>query len=361
MAMPTVGSFLWDIFIGVAFVVGAMIALPRKKTSVPQVLAVMLECAIMLCVLDVAQKQDPNSLPVYLFWFCLAGVLEMIAIIQGTKYTEGSVYKRTVVNAFIIIFVSAIVFAVCAFIEPAKDVMAAETTSRSSGGIGYLYICVVQLIATVISALLVKLLLKWIKGDGVVYRVLFCIIMMYDILGVPARGYINYKSRHEAPARDDVLIVLGITYMVMVLTIVVVIFVVVNVVKGREKHKFGSIISEKSLFEKKIIGEIDREDREASDGIDRAIEVLSKELEKRNMVLELISDMDAAKKMLGDKAAKLRKELETLSSSFASLKGSGGYMTICVRPLGDEMMLMSEISFNEGYEGEKTMTITRVL
>ena len=78
-----------------------------------------------------------------------------------------------------------------------------------------------------------------------IYKTLFILGMLYDLVGVPARGYINYKSRHGEPKRDDVMIILGITYLLMTLSYIVVIAIAVNISKTAEAHGVGKNIKKR--------------------------------------------------------------------------------------------------------------------
>ena len=361
MEMPTLGAFVWDLFLGITFVLGPTIALERKNASAWRRAALAMACAAILCILDIIQKQDPDDLKIYIVLFLFAGLFELTAIILGTALSEGSIYKRMVVNASTIIFTSALVFAGTSFSEEAKKVMAAETTARDSEGIGYLIVCVVQLAACVIAALLVKLLLKWIKGDGIVYKIIFALIMLYDMIGVPARGYVNFKARHEAPERNEVLVVLGITYLLMTATIVVVIAIALNLSKGAESRGIMKRMISRQSMEKKIIGEIEQEEHSVSDDTDRVLNRISEELKQRGMVLELLSDMDEVKDRLKDKTVRLNEELESVCREIKSKAVTGGYMTLCVRPLGDTYMFMCELSSDDGSCAQGSRTITKVL
>ncbi len=361
MVFPTFGAYMWDVALGVSFVAGAMIALPAKKVGVRKVIVLMLICSIILCVLDVVQKQTPEDLQIYMFLFITAGIMEISAIILATHYTVGSIYKRAVVNMFITICSSALLFAVCYLFEPARKVMAAETISRSSEGIGYLVIVIAQLFVAAVGGLIARLILKHFSGDGIVYRILFVLLMLYDIVGVPARGYVNYKAKFKTPDQDHVLRVLGVSYISMSVTIAAAAVITVNILKSREKQKAKERIEEKSLIEDKILNEIKQEQGESSDEIQELLQNMSDEASKRGMVLEVLSDMKDVSRRYKPAAGTLKKELDSVNRIFHGMKGSGGYMTLCVRPVADRMMLMCEIEFRECADGDKRKLITRVL
>ena len=114
-------------------------------------------------------------------------------------------------------------------------------------------------------------------------------------------------------------------------------------------------------MEKKIMNEFVQEGEASEDGVDEAVSAISEELKRRGMVLELLCDMDEVRSRLGDKTVRLKDELESVGEMLCNAKGEGGYMTICVRPLGDTMMLMCEMRFKEGIGEHGSKTITRVL